>query len=301
MDDPQSQPAGRMAQRYLDTLASGDAAAASAVVADAVRADPSLAGVYHDLFAPALEHVGRLWEAGRLSVAQEHLATQITLDQMARVRQRARPTRQIGLSAVVTAIEGEQHVVGARMVADLLEEAGWTVEFLGANTPVADLAAHLAANRAVDLVVVSVTMDEHLPALGPFSEALRALPSPPTLIVGGNAARSRPVVATTLGADYVAADAADAVAAAGRLVPRASAANPPLEQVLRAVGRNILAMRTRRGWSQQALADAAGLDRTYISAVERGRQNLTVGALLSLAQALDTPLADLLAREGTRE
>jgi transcriptional regulator with XRE-family HTH domain len=46
------------------------------------------------------------------------------------------------------------------------------------------------------------------------------------------------------------------------------------------------------------LAAEAGLDRTYISAVERGRQNLTVGALLSLAQALDAPIADLLAPEG---
>jgi transcriptional regulator with XRE-family HTH domain len=59
----------------------------------------------------------------------------------------------------------------------------------------------------------------------------------------------------------------------------------------------VLELRTARGWSQQALAAEAGLDRTYISAVERGRQNLTVGALLSLAQALDTPIADLLTPE----
>jgi methylmalonyl-CoA mutase cobalamin-binding subunit/DNA-binding XRE family transcriptional regulator len=228
-------------------------------------------------------------------VAQEHLATQITFDQMARLRHVARPSQQVGLSAVVTAIEGEQHCVGARMVADLLEQAGWSVDFLGPNTPIGDIVAHLTARRSVDLVVVSVTMDEHLSALGPLTTALRALPSPPKIVVGGLAARNQPERATDLGADEVAAVAVDTLAAARRLAPKAGRPNPPLDQVLHAVGRNILALRTRRGWSQQQLAGAASLDRTYVSAVERGRQNLTVGALLSLAQALDAPVTDLLA------
>ena len=46
--------------------------------------------------------------------------------------------------------------------------------------------------------------------------------------------------------------------------------------------------------TQQDLADAAGLDRTYISLVEHGRQNLTIGAVLKIAQALDVPIGDLL-------
>jgi transcriptional regulator with XRE-family HTH domain len=38
----------------------------------------------------------------------------------------------------------------------------------------------------------------------------------------------------------------------------------------------------------------AELDRTYVSAVERGRQNLTLGAIMKLAGALETSLDDLL-------
>jgi methanogenic corrinoid protein MtbC1/DNA-binding XRE family transcriptional regulator len=296
MSDERARTIGRPAQRYLVAVASGDVAAASGVVAEAAGQRPGLAGLYLDVFTPALERVGDLWVAGRLSVAQEHLATQITLDQMARLRQRAGPSRPAGPSAVVAAVEGEQHVVGARMVADLLEEAGWTIDFLGSSTPSADLVGLVAGRRPVDLVVLSVTMAEHLPAIGPLIEGLRALPSPPKIVVGGLAARSQPGAAD-LGADYVAADATDAVAAARRLVPRASEPNPSLERLLGTVGRSILERRNRRGWSQQALADAAGLDRSYVSAVERGRQNLTLGVLLSLAQALDAPLAHLLAGE----
>jgi MerR family transcriptional regulator, light-induced transcriptional regulator len=288
---------GSLARRFLDAAVSGDARSASVVVADAMRIEPDLAGVYQDVFAPALERVGRLWASGRLTVAQEHLATQITLDQMARVRQAGRPARKAGPVAVVAAIEGEHHWVGARMVADLLEEAAWSVDFLGPDTPVDDLVAHVAGRRPVHLVVVSVTMAACLPALGRLSRDLRALPSPPKLVVGGMAARQQPALAVEQGADAVATDAADVVATARRLAPTTVSPNPPLERVLLAVGWNVQELRAGRGWSQQVLAAEAGLDRTYVSAVERGRQNLTVGALLSLARALGVPIADLLVTE----
>jgi methanogenic corrinoid protein MtbC1/DNA-binding XRE family transcriptional regulator len=299
MTDESSRPEGRLAERFLKAAVTGDTGAASAVVTEAVRSELSLAHVYQGVFAPALERVGQLWAAGRLTVAHEHLATQVTLDQMARVRQQlsGRAARSLGLTAVVSALEGEQHWIGARMVADLLIEAGWAVAFLGPNTPVADLVAHVAAHQPVDLVAVSVTMEEHLPVLGRLSEGLRALPAPPKLMVGGLAATSQPDLVRELGADELAADAVEVVTAARKLATRTTGPNPPLAHLLPAIGRNIQELRASRGWSQQRLAAEAGLDRTYISAVERGRQNLSLAALLSLARALETPLGDLLAME----
>jgi len=49
-------------------------------------------------------------------------------------------------------------------------------------------------------------------------------------------------------------------------------------------------LRARKGWTQQALAEAAGLDRTYINGLERGRHNPTLGALFRLTRALGVPL-----------
>jgi transcriptional regulator with XRE-family HTH domain len=45
------------------------------------------------------------------------------------------------------------------------------------------------------------------------------------------------------------------------------------------------------------LAQAADLDRTYISAVEHGKQNLTLAAVMRLAEALDVPFEQLLVSE----
>jgi transcriptional regulator with XRE-family HTH domain len=56
--------------------------------------------------------------------------------------------------------------------------------------------------------------------------------------------------------------------------------------IRRQVGRNVRQIRKERGWSQEDLAFEAGLDRTYISGVERGVRNPTVLVLSELARAL---------------
>jgi len=64
--------------------------------------------------------------------------------------------------------------------------------------------------------------------------------------------------------------------------------------VLRRFGENVRGRRQELGWSQQRLADAAGLDRTYVSGVERGVRNPTVTTVHTLALALGVELRDLL-------
>jgi transcriptional regulator with XRE-family HTH domain len=63
------------------------------------------------------------------------------------------------------------------------------------------------------------------------------------------------------------------------------------------VGRNLRRQRLSAGLSQEALADASGLDRTYVSGVERGIRNPTVRVLQVIASALGVKPADLLAEE----
>ena len=65
--------------------------------------------------------------------------------------------------------------------------------------------------------------------------------------------------------------------------------------VLRAVlARNLRRLRHARGLSQEALADLAGIDRTYVSSLERQRYSATVDMVESLAMALKVGPADLL-------
>jgi transcriptional regulator with XRE-family HTH domain len=63
--------------------------------------------------------------------------------------------------------------------------------------------------------------------------------------------------------------------------------------VRRRLGLNVQDLRRARGWSQEELADRAGLHRTYVSGVERGVRNPTITIVEKLALALGTTIGEL--------
>jgi transcriptional regulator with XRE-family HTH domain len=63
--------------------------------------------------------------------------------------------------------------------------------------------------------------------------------------------------------------------------------------------RNLRKLRQARGLSQEALADQAGIDRTYVSALERGIYSATIDMVDKLAKALGVEPGILLNRTTT--
>lgn len=62
-------------------------------------------------------------------------------------------------------------------------------------------------------------------------------------------------------------------------------------------GKNIRKARVSREWSQEDLAEATGLDRTYVSGIERGTRNPTLTVVDKFSKALGVDLGTLLAEE----
>ena len=67
----------------------------------------------------------------------------------------------------------------------------------------------------------------------------------------------------------------------------------PKDNALKRFGKNIRDRREALGLSQEALAEKADLDRTYIGGVERGERNATLQTTLRLAKALGVRAAEL--------
>jgi transcriptional regulator with XRE-family HTH domain len=65
--------------------------------------------------------------------------------------------------------------------------------------------------------------------------------------------------------------------------------------------RNLRVIRRSRGLSQEELAYRAGLDRTYISALERCLYDASIDVVDRLARELGTEAADLLKRPSKDE
>ncbi len=59
-------------------------------------------------------------------------------------------------------------------------------------------------------------------------------------------------------------------------------------------GKRLREVRLKKGFSQEWLAELAGLHRTYVSSVERGERNISILNIEKLALALKVDLADLM-------
>ena len=71
--------------------------------------------------------------------------------------------------------------------------------------------------------------------------------------------------------------------------------NSPKQHVyLKKVGLNIRQARKDKGMSQESLALAADLDRSYVGGVERGERNISIVNLKKIADALKVPASQLL-------
>lgn len=60
------------------------------------------------------------------------------------------------------------------------------------------------------------------------------------------------------------------------------------------LGQNVRRLREAKGWSQEDYADRAGIHRTYVSDIERGRRNPTVTVVEKLARPLEVSPGRLL-------
>jgi DNA-binding transcriptional MerR regulator/methylmalonyl-CoA mutase cobalamin-binding subunit len=135
---------------------------------------------------PALMHrIGDEWVAERLAIPHEHLASAVVLAILLDAV-RATPETPGAPRLLVATPAGEQHVVGAALIAAAAALDGWTILFLGANVPASDLVMAARGVRAVALSIVhahdaSLTLRE--------MHAVRAaLPSDVPIIAGGAAA-----------------------------------------------------------------------------------------------------------------
>lgn len=69
-----------------------------------------------------------------------------------------------------------------------------------------------------------------------------------------------------------------------------------VKNLVKTVARSIRDLRQENGLTQEDLADKAGLDRTYISGVERGVRNITLDSLEQIVDALGVDLPTFLTK-----
>jgi MerR family transcriptional regulator, light-induced transcriptional regulator len=158
---------------------------------------------------PYLADLGQRWQRGTASVAMEHFASNIIRGRLAGLARGWGSGH--GPQALLACPPGEQHDLALMIFGIVLHHHGWRIDYLGANTPVEEIARAAAVSRP-DLVVLAATRPQ---ALEPLRAELADL------------ARRVPLALAGAGATAQIADAAGARLMNGDPVTEAEQAGSP--------------------------------------------------------------------------
>jgi methanogenic corrinoid protein MtbC1 len=141
--------------------------------------------VTRDALIPYMRDLGERWSAGRISVAQEHFATNFF---QARLLALARGwDRGLGPRALLACAPNEQHTLALIVFGIALHELGWRVTYLGADTPIEAL-VEAAEIIHPELTVMAATLSHRLHR---HRTALRAFSDKWALALGGPGVTTR--------------------------------------------------------------------------------------------------------------
>ena len=191
---------------FQSSLIDGDHQKCMEIALENIKTTPEIEPFYMQVIQPTMYDIGTLWERGELSVANEHLASAIVGRVMAAINMTTiKPVKSKG-KIVVTASPNEYHEIGAWMVADILENEGWNVSYLGANVPHNDLIQFLLSAKP-NVLAISVTMPFNIEKAKEVIQLSKKYPELVNMkiIVGGRVFNDNPDLWHSTGADNFAA------------------------------------------------------------------------------------------------
>jgi len=210
----------------LATLAIGKDEAAATAHFEAVRAQRhSFATLLTCFVAPAAQRLGELWQQdvcdffdvtvgiGRLQALMDRFDS---TDGM--------PLQDVRRRALLIALPGETHLLGAHMVAKFLEATGWNVTLDRGR--LAEDNARIVADEWIGVVGVTLSTASRLELAARTIRTVRLASRNPrvAVMVGGPAFNADPELVAQVGADAAGFDAPTAAVLASHLLMRQSAA-----------------------------------------------------------------------------
>ncbi len=201
--------------------------AARAIVDAHLERGVRLESIFLDLFAPAAQYLGLLWESDQYNFSQVTLC----LWRLQRMLHDLSPSFHAGSGSadlartaerriLMATISGQQHTFGLSMLSEFFRRDGWVVLSIPSPDP-GETQASLSRHW-FDVLALSASTDSEVDDLAMTIQAARKTSQNPRLavMVGGPLFMRQPELAVTVGADGMSVDAIDALALADQLMQR---------------------------------------------------------------------------------
>ncbi len=127
------------------------------IIIKSFLSDKSLTKIFDKLISEEMCKIGELWREGKLTIAEEHLATKSVLSAIHKLRNILPVSEPREKMAICCTTEGDFHELPTHFVQLILENEGWEVINFGANMPIYALCEEIS-NLSPDLICVSATI-----------------------------------------------------------------------------------------------------------------------------------------------
>lgn len=198
---------------FADLAVNADVGASLKFIRSLFDKGMAIESIYLDLIAPAAKYLGEMWADDRVDFSRVSLGAScmqrslLALSENSELENNSTYQRSVLLSAM----PGDQHMLGPSIAAEFLRRYGWHTQFIMPKTA-EDILVELKNNK-FDLLGLSLSCDEHLLDLKSLIKKIKSDPGAKDvgIIVGGRGAAADPGHAISAGSDVVALDARDAV------------------------------------------------------------------------------------------
>jgi|YNPMSStandDraft_1061717.scaffolds.fasta_scaffold00014_33 methanogenic corrinoid protein MtbC1 len=189
--------------QYLNLVLGKKRSEAIDFVIDEIKNGLSLESVYLGVIQNVQYEIGRLWQFNKISVADEHFATETSKMIMNKILDEFKPKEKIDKKIVAVSMGAELHEMGIRLVHDYFAINGWNTVYLGSNITIPSVLNFICANiEKIDVLAISGTMSSEIYAIKHLIELIRNSPcNKLKIIVGGNVFNSNPELVNYVEAD----------------------------------------------------------------------------------------------------
>ena len=124
-------------------------------------ANNSLEQFYEKIMTPVMSQVGYLWSIGKLSIATEHVASNIAHSLVKVIADENRKSKKDKGRIILTTPVGEDHNLGCNVLDSYLISKGYTTFNLSPSTPSESLLDFIRTAKP-DALIVSITLEENI-------------------------------------------------------------------------------------------------------------------------------------------
>ena len=151
----------------------------------AFSGDNSLDQFYEKILNPIMEKIGIMWSNGVLSVATEHVSSNIA-HSLVKIISEEKKRRSFNGKIILTTPVGEEHNLGCSVMESFLLNKGFTTFNLSPSTP-AESVLNFMRSITPDAIIISITLSDSIPSGQRLTKKIREFNKRIPIFVGGQA------------------------------------------------------------------------------------------------------------------